>query len=114
MSKKVLIATEKPFAPAARDRVVSILESTAYEVKILEKYSDKSELFEAVREVNALIVRSEKVTPEVMDAAPELELVVRAGAGHDNIDCQEARRHKRRLPHKKGFSVRHALSLHMQ
>jgi D-3-phosphoglycerate dehydrogenase len=72
MSKKVLIATEKPFAPAARDRVVSILERAAYAVKVLEKYSDKSALLEAVKKVNALIVRSDKVTPEVMDAAPEL------------------------------------------
>ena len=94
MSKKVLVATEKPFAPAARDRVVNILESAAYEAKILEKYSDKSELLEAVKEVNALIVRSDKVTPEVMDAAPDLELVVRAGAGYDNINCQEARKRK--------------------
>ena len=92
MSKKVLIATEKPFAPAARDRVVSALESAAFEVKVLEKYTDKSALLEAVKEVNALIVRSDKVTPEVMDAAPGLELVVRAGAGYDNIDCQEARK----------------------
>ena len=92
MSKKVLIATEKPFTPEAREKVVSILEKAAYEVKVLEKYSDKSELLEAVKESNALIVRSDKVTPDVMDAAPELELVVRAGAGYDNIDCQEAKK----------------------
>ena len=94
MSKKILIATQKPFTQAARDRVVDILENAGYEVKVLEKYSDKSELLEAVKGVSALIVRSDKVTEDVMDSAPELELAVRAGAGYDNIDCQEAKKRK--------------------
>lgn len=91
MSTKVLLATKKPFAAEARDKTVKILDDAGYEVEVLESYSDKSELLEAVKDVNALIVRSDKVDEELMNAAPELKLVVRAGSGYDNIDCEMAK-----------------------
>lgn len=90
MSRKVLIATEKPFAPQARDETAQVLKEAGYEVKVLESYSDDSELLAAVKDAEALIVRSDKVTAEVLGAAPDLKLVVRAGAGYDNIDCEAA------------------------
>lgn len=88
---KVLIATQKPFAAEARDRTVGVLAEAGYEVQLLESYADKSDLLAAVADANALIVRSDKITDEVMAAAPELKLVVRAGAGYDNVDCAAAR-----------------------
>jgi D-3-phosphoglycerate dehydrogenase len=91
MSVKVLLATVKPFSPAARDQVVSILEESGCEVKLLESYKEQGELVSAVANVNALIIRSDKVTAEVLDAAPELKLVVRAGSGYDNVDCDHAK-----------------------
>ena len=89
---KVLIATEKPFARKAVDGITEILEAAKYEVILLEKYTDKGELLEAVADVDALIVRSDKVTKEVLDAAKNLKIVVRAGAGYDNVDCEEAKK----------------------
>ena len=89
---KVLIATEKPFAKRAVDGIKEILTGAGYEALLLEKYSDKSQLLEAVADVDALIVRSDKVTAEVLEAAHNLKIVVRAGAGYDNIDCEEAKR----------------------
>ncbi len=89
---KILIATEKPFAAAAVNGIKEILESSDYEVVMLEKYTERAQLLEAVRDVDAMIVRSDKVTADVMDAAPNLKIVVRAGAGYDNVDCEEARR----------------------
>ena len=91
MAKKVLLATEKPFAPAARDQVVAVLKEANYEVVVLESYTDKSALLEAVVDADAMIIRSDKVTKEVLDAAKNLKLVVRAGAGYDNIDCAYAK-----------------------
>jgi D-3-phosphoglycerate dehydrogenase / 2-oxoglutarate reductase len=91
MAKKVLLATEKPFAPAARDQVVAVLKEANYEAVLLESYTDKSALLEAVADVDAMIIRSDKVTKEVLDAAKKLKLVVRAGAGYDNIDCAAAK-----------------------
>ncbi len=88
---KVLIATQKPFAAEARDRTVEVLKEAGFEVKLLESYSDKSELLAAVADAEALIVRSDKVTDEVMAAGPDLKLVVRAGAGYDNVDCAAAK-----------------------
>ena len=88
---KVLIATEKPFAKAAVDGMVEILEGAGHTVVRLEKYTDKSQLLEAVADVDALIVRSDKVTCDVLAAAPNLKIVVRAGAGYDNVDCCEAK-----------------------
>jgi D-3-phosphoglycerate dehydrogenase len=84
--EKVLIATEKPFAPAALKQIVQLLGEAGYEVRVLEKYTSKVELMEAVREVKALIVRSDMVDRQLLEAAPELKIVVRAGAGFDNLD----------------------------
>ena len=88
---KVLIATEKPFAKAAVDGMVEILEGAGHTVVRLEKYTDKTQLLDAVADVDALIVRSDKVTCDVLAAAPNLKIVVRAGAGYDNVDCCDAK-----------------------
>ena len=88
---KVLIATEKPFAKAAVEGIKSILEAANYEVALLEKYTDRAQLLDAVRDADALIVRSDKITAEVMEAAPNLKIVVRAGAGYDNVDTAAAK-----------------------
>ena len=88
---KVLIATEKPFAKAAVDGMVEILEGAGHTVVRLEKYKDKTQLLDAVADVDALIVRSDKVTCDVLAAAPNLKIVVRAGAGYDNVDCCDAK-----------------------
>ncbi len=88
--KKVLIATEKPFAKEAIDKIMAIFEAAKYEVTLLEKYTDKSELIAAVADAEALIIRSDKVTAEVLAAAPSLKIVVRAGAGYDNVDLAAA------------------------
>ena len=82
---KVLVATEKPFAAAAVNGIRSIVEGAGYQLALLEKYTDKSELLAAVADADALIVRSDKVTKEVIDAAKNLKIVVRAGAGFDNL-----------------------------
>ncbi len=91
MKKIVLVATVKPFASEAVEGIKKIAEQAGYEFRLLEKYSDQKELIEAVKDVNALIVRSDKVTREVLDAAQNLEIVARAGAGYDNIDIQYAK-----------------------
>ena len=85
---KVLVATEKPFAAAAVNGIRSIVEGAGYQLALLEKYTDKSELLAAVADADALIVRSDKVTKEVIDAAKNLKIVVRAGAGFDNLDLE--------------------------
>ena len=90
---KVLIATEKPFAKSAVEGIESILKEANYEVVRLEKYADKSELLAAVADVDALIIRSDKVTAEVIEAAKQLKIVVRAGAGFDNVDLAAATAH---------------------
>ena len=91
MSRKVLVATEKPFASEAVDRIREIIENAGFELELLEKYTEKKELQDAVAHAEALIVRSDKVDAEVLAAAPKLKIVVRAGAGYDNIDCPTAR-----------------------
>ena len=83
---KILVATEKPFAKEAVDGIRRIVEDAGYELALLEKYTDKAQLLAAVADVNALIVRSDKVTAEVIGAAKNLKIVVRAGAGYDNVD----------------------------
>ena len=90
---KILVATEKPFAPVAVKGIRDIFDAANFNTVLLEKYSSKQELLEAVKDVNALIVRSDKIDAEVMDAAPELKVVVRAGAGYDNIDLAAATAH---------------------
>ncbi len=86
--KKVLIATEKPFAPAAVAKIKEVLDKANYELVLLEKYTETSELLKAVENVDGMIVRSDKVTKEVIDAAKNLKIVVRAGAGYDNVDLE--------------------------
>lgn len=88
---KVLIATEKPFAAKAVNGIVEILQDAGHTVARLEKYTEKVQLLEAVADVDALIVRSDKITKDVMEAAPNLKIIVRAGAGFDNVDCCEAK-----------------------
>ena len=91
--KKVLVATEKPFASVAVDGIGKVLAEAGYELALLEKYTSKAELLEAVSDVDALIVRSDKVDAEVLNAAQKLKIVVRAGAGYDNIDLNSATSH---------------------
>lgn len=91
MSRTVLLATEKPFSAAARNEVVSILEQAGYTARVLESYKGKAPLIEAIADVDAVIVRSDIIDAEVLGAANKLKLVVRAGAGYDNIDCAAAR-----------------------
>ena len=90
---KVLVATEKPFAAVAVDGIRKVIEEADYELMLLEKYQDKQQLLDAVADVDALIVRSDKVDAAVLDASKKLKIVVRAGAGYDNIDLQAATAH---------------------
>ena len=90
---KVLIATEKPFAPVAVEGIKKEVEAAGYELALLEKYTDKAQLLEAVADADAIIIRSDKITPEVFDAAKQLKIVVRAGAGYDNVDLEAATKH---------------------
>lgn len=91
---KVLVATEKPFAKVAVDGIRSEVEKAGYELALLEKYTDKQDLLNAVKDADALIIRSDKVDAEVLNAAEKLKIVVRAGAGYDNIDLDAATAHK--------------------
>ena len=88
---KVLVATEKPFAAAAVNGIKAEIEAAGHEVVLLEKYTEKTQLVEAVKDADAMIVRSDKVTPDVLDAAGKLKIVVRAGAGYDSIDTAYAK-----------------------
>ncbi len=90
---KVLIATEKPFAAVAVDGMRKVIEDAGAELILLEKYTAKADLLAAVADVDALIIRSDKVDAEVLDAAKNLKIVVRAGAGYDNIDLAAATAH---------------------
>jgi len=85
---KVLVATEKPFAKIAVDGIREVVEKNGYELALLEKYTDVNDLYKAVADADALIVRSDKVTKEVIDHAKNLKIVVRAGAGFDNLDLE--------------------------
>lgn len=88
---KVLVATEKPFAAAAINGIKAEVEGAGHQLVLLEKYTEKQQLLDAVADVEAMIVRSDKVTAEVLDAAKALKIVVRAGAGFDNIDIAYAK-----------------------
>lgn len=88
---KILVATEKPFAAEAVGGIKNIFAEAGFEVVLLEKYTDKAELLAAVVDVDGLIIRSDKVTAEVLDAAKQLKIVVRAGAGYDNVDLAAAK-----------------------
>lgn len=88
---KILIATEKPFAAAAVKGIKEVAQTEGHDVVLLEKYQDKQQLLEAVADVDAMIVRSDKVDKDVLDAASKLKIVVRAGAGYDSIDTAYAK-----------------------
>ena len=90
---KVLIATEKPFAAVAVEGIRKEIEGAGHELALLEKYTEKAQLLDAVKDADALIIRSDKVDAEVLDAAKQLKVVVRAGAGFDNIDLAAATAH---------------------
>lgn len=90
---KILVATQKPFSAAAVAGIKEIVTAAGHEFTALEKYADASELIAAVADVDALIIRSDKVTAEVLDAAKQLKIVVRAGAGYDNVDLAAATAH---------------------
>ncbi len=87
---KILVATEKPFAPVAVEGIRRVADAAGYELELLERYTDRADLLAAVATADALIVRSDKIDAEVMDAAPDLKIIVRAGAGYDNIDLKAA------------------------
>lgn len=87
---KILIATEKPFAKAAVDGIKAVFDKAGYETVLLENYTDKADFLNAVANVDGLIIRSDKVTKEVIEAGKNLKIVVRAGAGYDNVDLDAA------------------------
>lgn len=91
MSKTVLLATEKPFSASARDQVVAIIKEAGYTATVLESYKGKAPLIEAIASADAVIFRSDILDAEVLDAAKNLKLAVRAGAGYDNIDTATAK-----------------------
>lgn len=90
---KVLIATEKPFAKVAVDGIRQEIEAAGYELALLEKYTEKTQLLDAVKDADAVIIRSDIIDNEVLDAAKQLKIVVRAGAGYDNVDLGAATAH---------------------
>ncbi len=93
ITMKVLVATEKPFAAAAVNGIKAEVEAAGNELALLEKYTEKAQFLDAVKDADALIIRSDKVDAEVLDAAKQLKIVVRAGAGYDNIDLAAATAH---------------------
>jgi D-3-phosphoglycerate dehydrogenase len=90
---KVLVATDKPFAAEAVTKIKEVVQNAGFEFALLEKYTEVAQFLDAVKDADALIVRSDLVTPEVLDAAKELKIVVRAGAGFDNINLEAATAH---------------------
>ena len=90
---KILLATQKPFAAAAVAGIREIVEAAGHELVAFEKYAEQSDLVAAVADADAMIIRSDKVTAEVLDAAKKLRIVVRAGAGYDNVDLAAATAH---------------------
>ena len=91
---KILVATEKPFAAVAVKGIREVVEGAGMELALLEKYTEKAQLLDAVKDADAVIIRSDKVDAEVLDAAKNLKIVVRAGAGYDNVDLDAATAHK--------------------
>jgi len=87
---KILIATEKPFAPVAVTGIREVVEEAGFELALLENYTEKGELLNAVEDANAMIIRSDKADAEVINAGKNLKIIVRAGAGYDNVDLQAA------------------------
>jgi len=90
---KILVATDKPFAADAVQKIKQVIDNSGFEFILLEKYTNKSQLLDAVKDVNAIIIRSDIIDAEVLDAAKQLKIVVRAGAGYDNVDLQAATAH---------------------
>lgn len=90
---KILVATEKPFAAVAVNGIRQVVEEAGYELALLEKYASKQELLDAVADADGIIIRSDIVDNEVLDAAKNLKIVVRAGAGYDNVDLASATAH---------------------
>ncbi len=90
---KILVATEKPFAAVAVNGIREVIEGAGYELALLEKYASKQELLNAIADADAVIIRSDIVDNEVLDAAKQLKIVVRAGAGYDNVDLAAATAH---------------------
>ena len=90
---KILIATDKPFAAVAVNGIRKVIESAGMELALLEKYTEKAQLLDAVNDVDAIIIRSDIIDSEVLDAAQQLKIVVRAGAGYDNVDLAAATTH---------------------
>jgi D-3-phosphoglycerate dehydrogenase len=91
---KILVATEKPFAADAVQKIKQVVDNAGYEFILLEKYTNKLQLLDAVKNANAIIIRSDSIDAEVLEAAKELKIVVRAGAGYDNVDLEAASAHK--------------------
>lgn len=92
--KKVLVATDKPFAKIAVDGIRQIVEKTGYELVLLEKYTDHADFIKAVEDVDAIIIRSDIADRKVIEAGKNLKIIVRAGAGYDNIDLAAAKEHQ--------------------
>ena len=90
---KILIATEKPFASEAVEGIKKVVSEGGHELSLLEKYTEKAQLLEAVKDADALIIRSDKIDAVVLNAAPKLKIAVRAGAGYDNVDLSAATAH---------------------
>lgn len=90
---KILVATEKPFAPVAVKLIREVTDAAGYELVLLENYKDTAELLNAIADADGLIVRSDMVTAQVLDAAKKLKIVVRAGAGYDNLDLDACTAH---------------------
>jgi D-3-phosphoglycerate dehydrogenase / 2-oxoglutarate reductase len=90
---KVLVATEKPFAKVAIDGIKSVLDAAGFQTVLLEKYTEKKQLLDAAADADAIIIRSDVIDNEVFDAAKNLKIVVRAGAGYDNVDLAAATAH---------------------
>lgn len=90
---KILVATDKPFAAVAVKGIREVVEGAGFELALLEKYTEKAQLLDAVKDVDAIIIRSDIVDAEVLDAAKQLKIVVRAGAGYDNVDLSAATAH---------------------
>jgi len=90
---KVLVATQKPFAKVAVDGIRKVVDEAGFELALLEKYEEKAQLLDAVKDADAIIIRSDVIDNEVFDAAKQLKIVVRAGAGYDNVDLAAATAH---------------------
>lgn len=90
---KILVATEKAFSPVAVRQIREVFEAAGFKLALLENYTDNSQLLSAVSDADGLVVRSDKITADILDAAKQLKIVVRAGAGYDNLDLQSCTAH---------------------